>query len=185
MRRTMACSLAAIALFIGTTDHAKADTPPPPPPQSAAPADGSASVFTLSATGPAPDAPDKSNNVHQVNPRIAASGGYTITCTVSNDQPHASHHQVGTVNVEVHASCTSPVTSMTLTPYLYRPVPYTTVTGTSKTGLQNIDGNAGAPPCKNGNYQGYGYISVKFPPRFTPATGAGGRFGNVTYVGNC
>lgn len=72
---------------------------------------------------------------------------------------------------------------MTLTPYLYRPVPYTTVTGTSKTGVQNIDTNAGAAPCRNGNYQGYGYISVKFPPRFTPATGAGGRFGDDLRLG--
>lgn len=104
-----------------------------------------------------------------------------ITCTVAVDNPHNSGHVFGTVNVVARASCTAAVPQVSITAYLYPPVPYATVVGPTNSGTISVSSNA-ARSCSNGNWQGYGYMSVTFPPGYNPPTGSAGKFSPVISI---
>jgi hypothetical protein len=100
-----------------------------------------------------------------------------IFCKLNTDQrPHDSGHVDGTVNVVETAECTPGTQKITVTAYLYPPVPYVTVTGKPGYGRLTAKSNA-ARPCTPGKYQGYGYVTFDFPPGYSPATISAGRFG--------
>lgn len=107
----------------------------------------------------------------------------TIKCTLNvGEYPHDSHHVSGTTNYVAKASCSSPVASLKLQAYLYPPIPMATVKGALVTTTQIAQANAAYTGCTRGTHQGYGYMSVSFPPGSTPSTGSAGAFGPSVYL---
>lgn len=85
--------------------------------------------------------------------RVGASAGGVIACDLRIDNPHNSGHVLGTVNVEAVITCSSQVSSLSVTAYLYPPVPYAPVRGATARGTITAKSNA-AKSCTNGTYQG-------------------------------
>ena len=107
----------------------------------------------------------------------AASGG--VVCSLELDYPHNSTHVRGTVNVVARVVCSSPVSSISLSPQLYPPVPYAPIAGTPVivADTSSAQANAASTFCTNGTWQGWASWSVVFPPGDTPPTGSGAAFG--------
>jgi hypothetical protein len=107
----------------------------------------------------------------------------TITCALNVSQyPHNSGHVPGTINVVETAACTAPVPKVTVTAYLYTPIPRPTVKGATATGTLSVSSNAATTYCANGTYQGYGYMTVTFPPGYAPPTAALGKLGPTAAI---
>jgi len=112
--------------------------------------------------------------------RVGASAGGVIACDLRIDNPHNSGHVLGTVNVEAVITCSSQVSSLSVTAYLYPPVPYAPVRGATARGTITAKSNA-AKSCTNGTYQGYARATVVIPPGYTGPTSASG-FGNAIKI---
>lgn len=140
------------------------------------------------STPPAPTYTVSASRTTTTSPQGASPSTTTatITCNLRVDYPHSSSHVPGTANVEMSVLCTAAVPSLTLTPYLYPPVPYATIRGATRTATGSISVGANAAtgnPCPtNGYYQGYGYAVVKWPPNYYPSSSVLSGFGNSAYV---
>lgn len=94
-----------------------------------------------------------------------------ITCTLVVSDPHPSTHQPGTANVVAAASCTKPVSSISIRVTLRDLTNSRSNTSTlarhwnKKYGTQNA-----ALSCRNGTYQGTAYAGVILPPGYKPAS---------------
>ncbi len=129
------------------------------------------SGLSAAAAGPGQDtavavAHHRSTSADRI-PAITDAEGLTITCTLSIDYPHESHHFPDTVNVEARWSCDAPVASLSMAIGLYfegAPVRRTTFSNVLQ---PSLDGNA-AFPCVRGNWQGRAVGTVVFPPAFDP-----------------
>ena len=110
---------------------------------------------------------------------VAGATSGEIVCHLELDNPHNSSHGTGTVNVIARVLCTSPVSSISLSPKLYPPVPYAPIAGTpdNVANTSSAKANAASTFCTNGTWQGWASWSVVFPPGDTPATGSGAAFG--------
>ncbi|WP_412074818.1 hypothetical protein ACLF6K_01385 [Streptomyces xanthophaeus] len=83
----------------------------------------------------------------------------------------------GTVNVVVTVSCTAPVPEITTRAALYKNgqlVKQSTLRTQPNT--RTAQNNA-AVPCSPGNYRGWMYFKVVFPPGYNPPTASANGFG--------
>jgi hypothetical protein len=99
--------------------------------------------------------------------REAVSQQSTITCTLSIADPHQSGHVPGMVNVVATWSCTSPVSSLSMTVTLYRNGSQVAQGSFANAGKASLKGNAAAP-CVSGSYYGTAGGTVVFPPNYEP-----------------
>lgn len=97
----------------------------------------------------------------------AVSQQSTITCTLSIANPHQSGHVPGTVNVVATWSCTSAVSSLSMTVTLFRNGSQVAQGSFANAGKASLKGNA-ATPCVSGSYYGTAQGTVVFPPNYEP-----------------
>lgn len=93
-----------------------------------------------------------------------------ITCTIQAQYPHDSSHVPGTVNEVGTITCTSPVSSLSITVELYYSGVLVASSSKSNGGQAFIAHNA-ATSCVPGYYQGRATGYVVFPPGYVPPSG--------------
>ncbi|MGK5544972.1 hypothetical protein ACSNOH_09595 [Streptomyces sp. URMC 127] len=168
-RRTAAAAAAVafLALAGGTTPAAArgaAPDPSAPPavPAGQAPAEGSA------------ESGKSGSDAH---------ASAVIRCTGQVQRPHNSTHVPGTINVVVTVSCTAPVPEITTRAALYKNG-HLVNQSTLRTQRNTASGqNNAAVRCSPGNYRGWMYFKVVFPPGYRPPTGSGNGLGQEVALG--
>ncbi|MEU4800095.1 hypothetical protein [Streptomyces sp. NPDC023327] len=106
-----------------------------------------------------------------------ADASAVIRCEGQVQRPHNSTHVPGTVNVVVTVSCTGPVPEITTRAALYKNGRL--VNQSALRTQRNTRGgqNNAAVRCSPGNYRGWMYFKVVFPPGYRPPTGSSNGFG--------
>jgi hypothetical protein len=102
-----------------------------------------------------------------------AGGGSTIVCTVKYNNPHGSTHVGGMVNFVTTATCTSNVSMIEVWSRLEDHTHGRVNAAGSGSPVygKSYNSSNSALSCVPGTYQGYGSVSVDFPPGYTPAAG--------------
>jgi hypothetical protein len=116
----------------------------------------------------------------------AAAAAAPITCYFKVDNPHKSTHVSTNVNVQAHTDCTGPVSSITLTVYLYtypagRLVGVNGPKTASNTSSYRLNA---AAACVMGQYYGYATTTVYFPPGYAPSPQSAQAYSSIILV-NC
>ncbi|MEU7134879.1 hypothetical protein [Streptomyces sp. NPDC046261] len=162
-----AASMAVLALIGGTSPAAarRADPDPSAPP-----------------TAPAGQGP-VGGNAEAGKSGSDADARAVIRCTGQVQRPHNSTHVPGTVNVVVTVSCTAPVPEITTRAALYKNGQLVKQS-TLRTQRNTASGqNNAAVRCSPGNYRGWMYFKVVFPPGYRPPTGSGNGLGQEVALG--
>lgn len=167
LRRLSALLVFASVAVAGGTNAAFGETPLPPRPPVGVGSDRPIH-FTLSPKHPV------SSGV-----RTGASAGGVIVCDLQINNPHNSSHVFGTVNVVAKITCSSQV-AVSVTAYLYPPVPYQPIRGATGRGTTTASSNA-AKACTNGTYQGYATATVAIPAGYSGPSSASG-YGNAINI---
>lgn len=181
MRRRLA-SLIASCLVVGLIGvsfalQATAESSPPPPP----PGHNHASPQPLKIVAKAdpPHGTLSSTSIH------SQGGGTTITCTPNVQNPHASSHVPGTMNVVATLNCDAIVPWMCVRVALWSDNNQTYVADSTCIVYQGEAwgyANAATTWCANGWYIGWGYFDVIFPPNYIPNEASSSGFGNWAYI---
>lgn len=106
-----------------------------------------------------------------------ADASAVIRCEGQVQRPHNSTHVPGTVNVVVTVSCTARVPQITTRAALYKNGQLV-----NQSALRTQSNTAGgqnnaAVRCSPGNYRGWMYFKVVFPPGYQPPTSSTNGFG--------
>ncbi|MFC5144966.1 hypothetical protein [Streptomyces aureoversilis] len=107
-----------------------------------------------------------------------------IRCQGQVQRPHNSTHVPGTINVVVTVSCSAPVPQITTRAALYKNghlVHQSTLR--TQTNTRSAQNNA-AVRCSPGNYRGWMYFKVVFPPGYRPPTASANALGQEVAL-NC
>lgn len=105
-----------------------------------------------------------------------------IRCQGQVQRPHNSTHVPGTVNVVVTVSCSAAVPEITTRAALYKNgqlVNQSTLRTQHNT--RSAQNNA-AVRCSPGNYRGWMYFKVVFPPGYNPPTGSANGLGQEVAI---
>lgn len=161
-RMTAAAAAAAVlALLGGTSPAAAGGTATDPSPPATVPAGQGAADGRAEAGKSGSDADAQS----------------VIRCEGQVQRPHNSTHVPGTVNVVVTVSCTAPVSAITTRAALYKNGQLVNQSALrTQTGTASGQNNA-AVRCSPGNYRGWMYFKVDFPPGYQPPTASANGFG--------
>ncbi|MCD9141135.1 hypothetical protein [Streptomyces albireticuli] len=161
-RMTVAAAAAVLALLGGT---------------SPATAGGTATDPSAPATVPrnAPD--DPGGSVEAGKSGSDADAQAVIRCTGQVQRPHNSTHVPGTVNVVVTVSCTAPVQEITTRAALYKNGQLVNQSALRTQHNTASAQNNAAVRCSPGNYRGWMYFKVVFPPGYNPPTASANGFG--------
>ncbi|MEV5239103.1 hypothetical protein AB0K89_08315 [Streptomyces cinnamoneus] len=162
-----AASMAVLALIGGTSPVAAREAAPDPSAPATVPA-GQGPVEGRAEAG-------KSGS--------DADAQAVIRCEGQVQRPHNSTHVPGTVNVVVTVSCTAPVPEITTRAALYKNGHLVNQSGLrTQRGTRSAQNNA-AVRCSPGNYRGWMYFKVVFPPGYRPPTGSGNGLGQEVRIG--
>ncbi|MBT2385885.1 hypothetical protein [Streptomyces sp. ISL-11] len=134
------------------------------------------------ATVPAGRAPDPGGSVEAGKSGSDADASAVIRCEGQVQRPHNSTHVPGTVNVVVTVSCTAPVPQITTRAALYKNgqlVNQSTLR--TQTNTRTAQNNA-AVRCSPGNYRGWMYFKVVFPPGYQPPTSSANGLGQEVSI---
>lgn len=116
---------------------------------------------------PAPALQQDLDSVVKVQLQTNLGTTNTITCRITTEYPHDSHHVAGTVNVRGWITCTSAVSSLSITTDLYYVAAKVASRSASNFGQAFIQTNA-STTCVPGYYQGKSRGTVVFPPGYVP-----------------
>ncbi|UNO38367.1 hypothetical protein [Streptomyces sp. MST-110588] len=156
-----AVSMAALA-FVGGTCPAAAGEATGDPSASAAVPDGAGA---------------HSGSVDAGRPGADADPSAVIRCEGQVQRPHNSTHVPGTVNVVVTVMCTAPVPEITTRAALYRNGHLVNQSELRTQRATRSAQNNAAVRCSPGNYRGWMYFKVVFPPGYRPPVSSGNGFG--------
>ncbi|MEU7555099.1 hypothetical protein AB0B01_22620 [Streptomyces sp. NPDC044571] len=106
-----------------------------------------------------------------------ADASAVIRCEGQVQRPHNSTHVPGTVNVVVTVSCTAPVPEITTRAALYKNGQLVNQSALRTQRNTRSGQNNAAVRCSPGNYRGWMYFKVVFPPGYRPPTGSGNGLG--------
>ncbi|MFV8131876.1 hypothetical protein [Streptomyces syringium] len=106
-----------------------------------------------------------------------ADAAAVIRCEGQVQRPHNSTHVPGTVNVVVTVSCTAPVPEITTRAALYKNGQLVNQSTLRTQHNTRTAQNNAAVRCSPGNYRGWMYFKVVFPPGYNPPTGSANGLG--------
>lgn len=106
-----------------------------------------------------------------------ADASAVIRCEGQVQRPHNSTHVPGTINVVVTVSCTAPVPEITTRAALYKNGQLVNQSALRTQRNTRSGQNNAAVRCSPGNYRGWMYFKVVFPPGYQPPTGSGNGLG--------
>ncbi|ARZ66509.1 hypothetical protein SMD11_0843 [Streptomyces albireticuli] len=162
-RMTVVAAASAVLALLGGTSPASAGVTAADP---SAPA-------TVPST--APD--DPGGGVEAGKAGSDADASAVIRCQGQVQRPHNSTHVPGTVNVVVTVSCTARVSEITTRAALYKNGHLVKQSALrTQSGTASAQNNA-AVPCSPGNYRGWMYFKVVFPPGYNPPTASANGLG--------
>lgn len=154
-----AASMAVLGLLAGTSPAAAGPDPSAPPTVPAWAPDGSGSSVEGGRSGSDADA------------------AAVIRCQGQVQRPHNSTHVPGTVNVVVTVSCTAPVPEITTRAALYKNGQLVNQSALRTQRNTASAQNNAAVRCSPGNYRGWMYFKVVFPPGYNPPTASANGLG--------
>ncbi|MFC0842788.1 hypothetical protein ACFH04_03410 [Streptomyces noboritoensis] len=99
-----------------------------------------------------------------------ADASAVIRCEGQVQRPHNSTHVPGTVNVVVTVSCSAPVPEITTRAALYKNGQLVNQSALRIQHNTRTAQNNAAVQCSPGNYRGWMYFKVVFPPGYQPPT---------------
>ncbi|PKV83355.1 hypothetical protein [Streptomyces sp. TLI_146] len=149
-----AASMAMVGLLAGTSLAA------------AGPTAGDPSAPTTVPVGKAPAA----GAVDAGRSGSDADAAAVIRCEGQVQRPHNSTHVPGTVNVVVTVSCSAPVPEITTRAALYKNGQLVNQSALRTQRNTRAAQNNAAVRCSPGNYRGWMYFKVVFPPGYQPPT---------------
>jgi hypothetical protein len=87
----------------------------------------------------------------------------------------------GTINITATYSCTAPVTSLSISIYLYLNDLFVSQGSAGNSGSANLQANAYSG-CTTGTYKGVALGHVVFPPGYTPPASDGSVVSNSSFI---
>jgi hypothetical protein len=151
--------MAALALFGGTAPAGASGDPSAPP------------------TVPAGQPDDTDSSVEAVKAGSDAEAAAVIRCEGQVQRPANSTHVPGTVNVVVTVSCSAPVPEITTRGALYKNGQLAQQSTLRTQRNTHTAQHSAAVRCSPGNYRGWMYFKVVFPPGYQQPTGSANRLG--------